>query len=645
MSKVRVYLCECGPIIKEALDIDALGERLGELPDVEAVERHATLCSEEGRAWFQEDLAAHRSSRPVVVGCSPREHGDTFMKVCRNAGVNAYLLAMANVREQCTWVTEDKGAAFDKALALSRAAVARVQRAVPLEEREIDAHTDVLVIGSGVAGLTAARLLAGADRKVHLVERSPAVGGRVALLGDVYPGMECASCMLEPLMDEVLHHPQIELHTYSEVEEVLGYLGNFTVRVRERARHVDPDACYGCRTCHESCPVEVPNEADNGLATRKSLYIPYEGALPNATLLDEGSCLRFNGEDCDACAAACPFGAIDLEQTDREVEVQVGAIVLATGAEPAALAEPGDVDGLIDAMTLERMLNSAGPTGGELCLPGKQPPRSIALIHCADNNGAAPVEPCSKLCCMSFSKYIGLIREKLPECEIHRFAWERCVGGKGYREFANSAEQKPGLTSVQLGAGDRVLGVENGGDRVVVKYTRGGGQHELAVDLAVIAPPLGGASGIDELTSRLRLDIGSDRFVVEEHERLRPFETRIEGVLVAGCARGAGDIQDSASQGAATAGSVLSAIVPGRKLRIDPARAEVDAELCGGCRTCVVTCPFGAVSFDPEERRASVNDLLCRGCGSCVAACPSGAICARHFTDDQLEAEIAALFV
>jgi heterodisulfide reductase subunit A len=640
-----VYLCECGPIIKDAIDLDGLAERLAALPAVTAVKRHATLCSEDGRAWLENELRSDPEQRVVVVGCSPREHGATFMDVCQRAGVNAHLLAMANIREQCTWVTQDREAALDKAEAISRAAIARVGQQVPLAEREIDADTDVLVVGAGVAGLTAARMLAGADRTVHLIERSPAIGGRGALLGDVYPGLECASCVLEPLMDEVLHHPRIEIHVLSEVEQVLGYFGNFTVHMRQRARHVDPEACYGCRTCHESCPVEVPNELDCGLSTRRALYIPYEGALPNATLLDETSCLRFQGEPCEACQAACPFGAIDLAETDTTRELSVGAIVLATGAAPVSRDEPVPTGSVIDAMTLERMLSSAGPTGGELCLPGREPPRKLALIHCADENGLAPVIPCSKLCCMSFAKHVIQIGEKLPECEINRLAWERCVGGKGYREFAATAEQTPQLKQINLGPQDRVQGLEDSDNGVTISYTREGDSHELEVDLAVIAPPLVGSAGISRLAAALRLELGAEQFFVEGHERLRPFETRLEGVLVAGCARGPGDIQDAAAQGAAAAGSVLAAIVPGRKLRVDPATAVVDGERCGGCRTCVLTCPFGAVSFDAEQSAAEVNDLLCRGCGSCAAACPAEAICARGFTSDQLTAEIEAFLL
>ncbi len=645
MGHVRVYLCECGPIIKDALDLDGLGEHLNQSPEVEAVLRHGTLCSEDGRRWMAEDLSGHPDARVVVVGCSPREHGHTFMEVCCRAKINPYLLTMANIREQCTWVTSGKEQAAEKAQTIARAAVARVEQQIPLEERFIDTNTDVLVLGAGVAGLTAAQMLADGDRRVILVERTPAIGGRTAMLSDVFPDMECASCMIEPLMDEVLHHPRIEVLTHSEVEEVLGYVGNFTVQVRKRARHVDPEACYGCRTCHAACPVEVLNENDNGLSKRRAIYIPYEGALPNATLIDESHCLHFKGEDCDVCVGACPFGSINLEERDEIVERQVGAIVLATGAIPKPLDIADDDAHAISAMTLERLLNSAGPTGGDLYLPGFSPPRSIALIHCADEAGYAPAQACSKICCMSFAKYVRQIREKLPECEIHQLMWERCVGGKGFKEFADASEGTPGLNRIGLVAEDRIDAVMQNAGKVEISYSRGGKGEVLAVDLAVVSPPMTGSPSVASLAALLRVDIDGDGFVKEEHERLRSFRTRMEGVLVAGCARGPGDIQDASSQGAAAAGSVLSALVLGRQLRVEPTTATVDGQMCGACHTCVVTCPYNAVSFDKDGDTAAINELLCRGCGSCAAACPTGAIVHRHFTKDQLRAEIDALLL
>jgi len=638
--ELRLYLCDCGPIISEAIDLDDLADRLAALPDVDEVVRHPTLCSEDGRAWMAEDLASHPGCRVVVAGCSPREHESTFRKVCSRAGVNPYLLAMANIREQCAWVTPDREEAGEKALVIIRAAVARTLVQETLEERDIDSNCDVLIVGAGVAGLTAAQMLAKADRRVYLIERTPAVGGRVALLGDVFPNMECASCMLEGLMDDVLHHPKVEVLTYSELSDVLGSFGNFTVRIRKRARHVDPDGCYGCRTCHAVCPAEVPNEFDLGLSSRKAIYIPYEGALPNATLIDEGSCAHFRGEPCDACVAACPFGNIDLGAEDEIVERQVGAIILATGAEPKLHDPPQSSRRVITAMALERLLNSAGPTGGEVRLPGLEPPRSIALVHCADPGGRAPSDACSKICCMAFSKYVRQLREKSSDCEIHQLVWDRCVGGKGFREFANAAERVQGLHRIRLGPSDRVTGLREDGEKAVIQLTRDDAPVEISVDLVVLSPWLAGSGGVEQLASLFRIDVDRHGFLSAENERLRPVCSPVDGVLVAGCARGPGDIPESAVQGGAAAGSVLAALVPGRRLRVEPATAAVQQEICGGCHTCVVTCPYKAVSFDEDKGAAEVNPLLCRGCGSCAAACPTGAITARHFTDEQIQAEI-----
>jgi len=646
-AKVRVYLCECGPIIKDAIDLDSIAQRLSAADGVDSVCRYATLCSKEGRRWLADDLAQHSDCRAVVAGCSPREHGATFMNVCRQAEFNPYLLTMANIREQCVWVTLDRYHAEQKAERIIRAAVSRVAEQQPLEESEIDCNTDALVVGSGVAGLTAARMLADGGRHVTLVERAPAVGGRAALLSEVYPNLECGSCMLEPLLDDVLHHPNIECHTDSEIEEVLGFFGNYTVSVRKRARRVDVAACYGCRTCVEACPVEVPSAFDHGLSTRKAIDIAYPGALPNATAVDGAHCDHAKGEDCARCAEACPFGAIDLDATDKVVEHKVGALIVATGAETEPVSQADGSSGpssrVLSSMAFERLLNASGPTGGELRLPDRDAPRSIALVHCSDGSGRAPVERCSKVCCMAFAKYAHLIGRKLPDCTIHEFLWDRCAGGKGYREFCHETAKETGLRQEWLRPGDRIEGVTQNADGVTIDYTSNGRKAALDVDLAILSPPLQGAADSESLSSLLRIDRGEHGYFLEEHGHLRSSQSRVEGIFLAGCAQAPRTIEESASHGAAAAGNVLAALVPGRKLAVDPATAAVDEARCGGCHTCVTVCPFGAATFDESKRAAAVNKVLCRGCGTCAASCPTAAIRAHHFADEQIEAEIAAL--
>lgn len=644
--QVDVFLCKCGPILEEALDLEALSQDLEGVPAVRHVKIHHALCSPQGQTWMSDELRAAGSARVAVAACSPREHAQTFRRACEQAGLNPYLLAIANVREQCAWVSPSRDIATAKAAALARAAVSRAQRQQPLELRSIDANTDAVVVGAGVAGLTAALTMANAGRKVTLVEKDPVIGGRATRLSDLYPTLECASCSLEALLDEVIHHERIELLAYSEVEQVLGTFGNYLVRIRKKARSVDPLACLGMHCCHEVCPVEVPNEWEEGLSTRKAIFIPYMGALPNVSTVDRDVCLHFTGGDCDACASACPFEAIQLDATDELVEVAAGAIILATGAELDLSSDPPSAYALprvFTTMELERMFNSSGCTDGEVKLRDGSRPQRIALLHCGDALGNAPAAACSSVCCMALAKHARLLRDKLPDAELTSFSWEQVYAGKGYRQFARSAIKEARVSQVRLGVDERI-DVREGAECVRLVLTRDDGALELLdFDMVVVAPALKGAASSKPLLAALRLGADAQGFVLEAHERSCSYESRVKGVMLAGGVQGPKDIEQATSHGAAAAAAVLAALVPGKQLNIEPARAEVEAAKCGGCLTCPQLCPFSAITFDTERRVAMVNALLCQGCGVCVAACPSGAIVAHGFSDEQILAEIEAL--
>lgn len=647
-SRTMVFLCECGPIIRDLVDLDEVGRRAAALKGVEIVERHATLCSPEGRVWMADKLRAHPDLRPVVAACSPREHADTLTKVCEEAGVNPYLMSRANIREQCAWVTPDKAEATEKAAMLVAAAASRAALQEPLTPIEVDCETSVLIVGAGIAGMTSALLIADSGRDVIVVEQEPAIGGKVVLMGEVAPDMDCAPCLLEPLMDSLLHHPRIEVLTSSTLDDLLGYLGNYTAVVHRTARHVDASGCYGCGSCAEACPVEVPDPFGAGLGTRKAVQVPFTGALPNASRVDESVCLHFNGGDCDACVAACPFGNIDLAQQDEVLERHVGAVIIATGSEIRCASAPGtpyEMPCVVTTWAFERMLNPDGPTGGEIRLPSGKVPASIALVHCADESGGAPAENCSGTCCLALAKHAVEIGHKLPKAQLVEFMWDRRLGGEHYREIAGAdLEGRLKPVEVRMGADDTLTVVpagKTGGAHVV--FTRAGTQHRVGVDLVVLAPPHAGTRSAVDMAGRIGIDVDADGYVRSVHKRLKSFSSRVEGVYVAGSAQGEKDVGESTSQAAGAAGAVMSALVPGRKLVREATTATIDESRCGACRICVLSCPYKAVSFDGEKRVAVVNALLCHGCGTCAACCPSSAITARHFSDAQILAEIHTL--
>jgi heterodisulfide reductase subunit A len=644
-KQALVFLCDCGPIIRDLMDLDALKTDVKAMPGVAKVERHVTLCSAEGKAFLAEKMRENPDLLPVVAACTPREHAEDFAEACVDAGRNPYEMSRANIREQVAWVTPDRDEATAKAADMIAAAVARVGEQEPLEAPELDAETGVLVVGSGVAGMTAALLLADSGRDVTLVERDPAVGGKVVLLSEIYPDMDCAPCLLEPLMDQVLHHPKIEVMTSSEVDEVVGYLGNFTATVRKHARHVDADGCYGCiETCSGVCPVDTPDQFAAGMASRKAVFIPYAGALPNAAVVDEKSCLHFTSGECVACVGACPFGVISLDTEDELVERTVGAVILATGSQ--LQLEPGTAYDFPNVMTtweFERVINPDGPTGGEIRLSDGSTPARVVFVHCATEKAEAPALSCSQTCCLAIAKQAVETAHKLPTADVLELAFDRQLGGPHYARIASDGDTPANLRTVRLEVGDSVS-VESGTDGAVSVIARVGDRTRAGdFDLVVMAPPHVGDPSAVALAGGMSVDTDSSGYVLVSNKRLKAFSSRVDGIFVAGSAQGEKDVTSATSQAAAAAGAVLSALVPGKKLVRDATYAVVDDDVCGGCQVCILACPYKAITFDAERKIAVVNQLLCHSCGTCASACPSSAIAARSFTDEQILAEIDAL--
>ncbi|MGB9716022.1 MAG: 4Fe-4S binding protein [Thermodesulfovibrionales bacterium] len=670
--RIGVFICECGPNIKDAIDINEIERFIRSLDNVVLTRTFNLFCSEDGRKIIKEDIKKHHLTHIVIAGCSPKEHEITFRKVLTESGINPFLLQIANIREQCAWVIKDKTLATQKAKAIINSAIRRVRFHEPLEIKEIKCNPDVLVVGAGIAGISSALTLSQKNRKVYLVERLPYIGGKLTKYEKVFPDIECTSCMLDPLLDRVLHNENIELLTLSEVREVLGYYGNFSVKVRSKARFVDEKTCIGCGACSEVCPVNVINEHNEGLDFRKAIYIPYAGALPHIALIDEGHCLHLQGKECSACQDACPFGSINFEDTDQDREFNVGSIVIATGFEmfnPERVIQYGygRIEDVYTSIEFERLLNSDGPTGGKILLKKGKPPQRIAIIHCVGSRNRKYHEYCSGICCMYSLKFSYQIKEQLPDTSITEFYSDLCLPKKESQKFFNKVAEKKGITFIQLKDLDSIKVVKKKG-RIFIQYKDNKGmKRESPFDLVVLSVAIEPNKDAKEVAKIFGISQDENGFFIEEQRHLSPVSTSTGGIFVAGCARSPMDIQSAVADGQASAGNILSRLIPGERLGLEPMVAEVDEDLCSGCKTCISLCPYKAITYKTPlispltkggERGVEsptkegkkkvlplikINELLCRGCGLCVASCPSGAIKARHFTDEQIMEEIRGL--
>jgi len=645
--KIGVFICHCGTNIAGTVDIDEVREFAAGLPGVVSARDYKFTCSEPGQLQIKEDVKNLGLNRVVVAACSPRMHEITFRKAVAEVGLNPYLLQIANIREQDSWV--HKNGSTEKAKALIRAAVQRANLLESLERREVPVTPSVLVVGGGIAGIQAALNIANANHKVYLVEREPSIGGRMIQLDKTFPTLDCSSCILTPKMAAVGSHPNIELMTYSEVEDVSGYIGNFKVKVRKKPRYVDSELCTGCGICIEKCPWKADSEFDMGLGKRKAVYTPFPQAVPNVPVIDPDVCVYFEKGTCRACEKFCPPGAIAWDQKEETVELEVGAIIVATGydlLDPSPLTQYGykRLDNVITSLEFERMCSATGPTGGELVLKDGSAPQSVAIIHCVGSRDKNYCEYCSRVCCMYALKYSHLIGEKTDADVYQLYIDMRCYG-KGFEEFYKRLSDE-GVNFVRgkvAQVTDQVAGEEEQGKLVVVtEDTLLGRMLRIPVDMVILCPAMVARADADEVARRFLINRGADGFFLERHPKLEPVATASDGVFVVGCAQGPKDIPDTVAQASAGAAEALSLIDRGT-VEIEAATAVVDEEMCSGCKICLALCPYNAITFDEEKKLANVNDILCKGCGVCVAACPSAAITGRHFTDKQIFAEIDGL--
>ncbi len=674
--RIGVYICHCGLNIANTVDVEAVREYARALPNVVAAHDYTYMCSDPGQALITNDIKELGLTHVVVASCSPRMHEPTFRAAIQKAGLNPYCLEMANIREQCAWVHPDRKMATLKAMDLVASAVAKVAWLVPLEEREVGVSQAALIVGGGIAGMQAALDIADAGFQAYLVEKQPYLGGRAAQLNATFPTMERMADLLAPLMKRVNEHPNIRVLTNADVVKVDGYIGNFRATVRQRAAFVDASKCDACGKCVDACPVTVPDAFDANLTTRRAIYrLPTSPLAPplsgkgngGAFVIDEQRCTYVQDHVCTlplsfqerglggevGCAAACAQNAIDFAQTEKVSEVDIGAIIVATGAATFdAAAKPelgfGAYANVITSLQFERLADATGPTGGKIEIDGKTP-KDIVFISCVGSRDKTTGNVyCSRVCCMVNAKQAHIVKEKFPDAKVTVFYTDVRAFGKGHEEFYDAVRKegvryRRGYVSEVFKRGP-AKGAGSGDERIVVRAEDTLMQKpvEVEADLVVLGIGLTPRAETDEIANILGLPRSGDGFLLEIHPKLRPVETAVDGVFLAGTCQGPKDIVDTIAQARAAASSALAPLCRG-KVKIESATSQVNEELCAGCGLCVATCPYGAPAINPRTGKARVNAVLCKGCGACEAACPSKAIQVMQFTPRQVLSQIAVL--
>lgn len=657
MSRIGVFLCHCGSNIAATVDIAAVAEAAKSFANVVYVDDNKYTCSEPGQLSVKTAIEEHNLDRIVIGSCSPRMHEQTFRKMLTETALNPYMLEIANLREQCSWVHKDKAEGTAKSIDLVRMAAAKVDRNIPLFTSQIPVTKRALVIGGGIAGIQAALDIADAGFPVTLVEKEPSIGGKMVMLDKTFPTMDCSACICAPKMNEVGAHPNVEIMSLSEVEHVTGYVGNFTVTIRQKAKYIDYSKCTGCGLCETKCPSKVNSEFEQGLAKRKAVYKPFPQAVPSKPVIDAQNCRKLTEGKCGVCQKICAADAVNFEDEDKLVVEEYGAVLIATGYELIDWTQlygeygGGSYPDVIDALAFERLVNASGPTEGHIVRPSDgAEPKTCVMIKCVGSRDPHKGKAyCSRACCMYGAKHAHQFLDKIEDGECFVFYMDVRTPGKGYDEFyMNTLED--GATYIR----GRVAKIYPEGNQYVVvgEDTLSGKIVTVNADLVVLDTAMEPQETADEIGRLFGVSRDLDGWLTEAHPKLRPVETNTAGVYLAGAAQGPKDIPDSVAQAGAAASKIIG-LFSRKALESNPMISFVNEVNCRGCGDCVAVCPYSAITVETVQRRensvkitrdiAMINSGLCQGCGACTASCKSSALDLLGYTNEQILQEVDAL--
>ena len=638
-ERIGVYVCHCGTNIAGSVDCPEVAEYARGLKGVVVSRDYVYTCSEPGQMQIVEDIKKYNLTKVVVASCSPKMHEKTFRKTLQDAGLNPYALEMINLREQCSWVHKDKAEATEKARDLVRGGVYRASRLEALYPKEMTMSREVLVIGGGIAGISAALQLANSGYKVYLVERMPTIGGRMAQLSKTFPTLDCAPCILSPKMVDVGSHPNIALYSGTEVVAFSGSPGNYKVRLKVNARGVDPKKCIGCAKCERVCPAKTLNEFEECLYERKAIYKPFPQAVPASYVIDFEKCKK-----CGACVKVCSAHAINMEDTEKFQELEVGAVIVATGFDMFDVKRLHEYDtslpDVITATQMERLM--INECGAGMVLKRKADGnrvKKVAYVLCAGSRTRKVGMPyCSKICCNYAIKQSVILRKTFPYMQVYVYYIDIRAAGRGFEEFYVRSMEEFGVKYIH----GKVSDIQKGPNGILVRAedVTLGDIIENEFDMVVLCTAMVPSKGTTELAKILKMPLGEDGFVSEKHPKLEPVATHRPGVFAAGVVLGPKDVRDSVVDGRSTAAHVIEFLGTGKML-VDPVKAIVaDGMKCTKWRACEAICPVRAIQVDEVPR---VDSIACIGCGACVSECPEGVFDLAHYTTAQIDDEIRGL--